>query len=75
LDVGVRTGYGFRSYKTLTDGLIAVCEIDASEVVFDSGGDKRAKCVLNTADVELRNPVLATSVLKATCEFAYPPLM
>jgi hypothetical protein len=45
LDVGVRTGHGFRSYTAWTDGLIAVRYIDANEVVFDSSGDERTKCV------------------------------
>jgi len=47
LDVGILTRQGFRSYKARTHGLIALCDIDASQVVFDSSAGKRIKRVVN----------------------------
>jgi len=49
LNVGMRIGYGFWSDKTRGHGLIAVADIDASEVVFDPGADVGIECVFNAA--------------------------
>src|SRR6476661_7424954 len=49
LNVGMCIGYGFRSYESRGHSLIAVADIDASEVVFDAGADVGIECVFDAA--------------------------
>jgi hypothetical protein len=49
LNIGMCIGYGFWSDKARGHGLIAVPDVDASEVVFDPGADVWIECVFDAA--------------------------